>query len=204
MKLNKLAYIAFALILLAGFFWIQERSKASEHEFPKADASELWQHITEKSPYTVLKDDAWHFLPGWEGRKEGQSPHGAGIITYVNEIAYQAAKKKQTTLPNHSIVVKENYAPAAEGNKQSALWPNAKLGAVTVMYKIDDYNPEAGNWYWVKYRPDGSVDTKGDMKIAGKVQSCIGCHARGSGEANDYLIGYDLSAMMPAKAMTKK
>lgn len=198
MKLNKLFYFAFFAIILTGLILLQGRSKASMGDFPETDAAELWKYITETSPYTVLSGDAWHFLPGWEGRKEGQSPHGAGIATYVNAIAYKAAKKKQTTLPNHSIVVKENYAPAAKGNKQSALWPNAKLGAVTVMYKVDGYNPDASDWYWVKYRPDGSVDEKKDMKIAGKVESCIGCHAAASGADNDYMIGYDLAGLQPA------
>ncbi|NIR95141.1 MAG: cytochrome P460 family protein, partial [Gammaproteobacteria bacterium] len=132
-----------------------------------------------------MSDGDWHFLPGWEGRKEGQAPHGAGIITYVNDVGYQAALQKKSTLPEHTIVVKENYAPAVEGNKQSALWPNAKLAVVTVMYKVKGFNPEANDWYWVKYLPDGSVDEMKGMKLAGKPKGCIQCHASGGGKKND-------------------
>jgi len=25
----------------------------------------------------------------------------------------------------------------------------------TVMYKVEGYNPDAGDWFWVKYSPQG-------------------------------------------------
>ncbi len=200
---HKAGFICVALIIASAVL-LTGWTNPEPEEYPATDAEALWKFITEKSPYPVLADDAWHFLPGWEGRKPGRAPHGAGIATYVNSIAYQAVEKRATTLPNHSVVVKENYAPAAKGDKQSALWPNAKLAAVTVMYKVAGYNAEANDWYWVKYNPDGTVDEKDGMKIAGKVGSCINCHAAGSGAENDYLIGYDLSAMAPANAKSSR
>ncbi|PKN08127.1 MAG: hypothetical protein CVU73_09745, partial [Deltaproteobacteria bacterium HGW-Deltaproteobacteria-8] len=53
------------------------------------------------------------------------------------------------------------------------------LGAVTVMYKKKGFNPEAGDYMWLKYGPD--------MKIMaqGKADMCIQCH--GSAKANDYI-----------------
>jgi hypothetical protein len=42
--------------------------------------------------------------------------------------------------------------------------------AVTPMYKFKGYNPEAGDWFWGKYGPDGKV------MVAGKVNGCIECH----------------------------
>jgi hypothetical protein len=32
-----------------------------------------------------------------------------------------------------------------------------ELKAITVMYKIKDYNPADGDWFWVKYSPDGKA-----------------------------------------------
>ena len=103
----------------------------------------------------------------------GQSPHGAFVKTYLNRTAAGNAK----TLPQGSIIVKENYGKDAK-----------TLMAVTVMYRAEGFNPEAKDWYWVKYDPNGNVmrtpPEKGNMRIAGKFKSCIDCHA--GAEGNDY------------------
>ncbi len=66
-------------------------------------------------------------------------------------------------------MIKENYGP----DKKT-------LMAITAMYKTKGYNPTAGDWYWVKYNPDGSVANKstdaGVKHLAGRVQGCIRCH----------------------------
>jgi hypothetical protein len=41
------------------------------------------------------------------------------------------------------------------------------------MYKVKDYNPDAGDWFWAKYGPTGEV------MAAGKIDSCINCHRKG-------------------------
>jgi hypothetical protein len=62
-------------------------------------------------------------------------------------------------LPNGAIIVKENYMP------------DKKLDAVTVMYRVKGFDPEAGDWFWAKYTAKGAVEA------AGKVAMCSGCHA---------------------------
>ena len=52
------------------------------------------------------------------------------------------------------------------------------------MYKIKDYNPSAGDWYWVKYSLTGKAGPYG------KVQGCIGCHAVKAD--NDYITIHDI------------
>ena len=60
--------------------------------------------------------------------------------------------------------------------------------AVTVMYKTPNYNPDAGDWYWVKYLADGKDNQKatpmGNIRLAGKPKGCIECHA--DAEDGDY------------------
>jgi hypothetical protein len=68
---------------------------------------------------------------------------------------------------NNSIILKENYAP------------NKKLMAVTVMYKVKGYNPNDGDWFWVKY------DRNFKVLSEGKVPDCLGCHR--TVKNNDYL-----------------
>lgn len=56
---------------------------------------------------------------------------------------------------------------------------SAKFVALSVMYKIKGYNPEGGDWFWVKYSPDGKVEA------SGKVKGCIDCHSKQ--KDNDYI-----------------
>ena len=80
----------------------------------------------------------------------------------------RTAAGNKDTLPVGSIIIKENYSE------------NESLQAITVMYKNAGYNPGSGDWYWVKYNPDGSVPLSppeaGSMKLAGRVKGCIECH----------------------------
>ena len=131
-------------------------------EKPDPDAENLWTYITEKYPY-----EGWGFWPGQVGIYPGQSPHGAYLKLYANPVALKAAREGKP-LPDGSILVKENYAK----DKKT-------LMAVTPMYKVEGYNPEAGNWFWAKYGKDGKA------MVSGKVDSCINCHK--AGKAGDYL-----------------
>ncbi len=127
---------------------------------PAADAGGLWQHIAVDSSYTE-----WAAWPGMDGFLDSGAPHGNEVKIFVNDVA---AGSSTESMKNGAMVIKENYTPDRE------------LAAVTVMYKVDGYNPEAGDWFWAKYQPDGSVDA------AGKVEGCIQCH--GGAVHNDYLM----------------
>lgn len=119
-------------------------------------AKTLWQFL-QSQVYQM----SWHYIPGVPaGKYEGNPPHGAILRTFTNNIGFDALSKKEFPLPDGAIIVKENYMPDGE------------LAAVTVMQKIKGYNPEAGDWFWAKYAPDGTV------QVSGKVDSCIGCHAQ--------------------------
>lgn len=97
---------------------------------------------------------------------KGTEPHGMLLTTYVNDAALNSIKAKKG-LKNGAIIVKENYMP------------DKKLAAVTVLYKVKGYNPKAGDLFWMKYLPDGKIEA------SGKVDMCIGCHAKVMD--NDYL-----------------
>ncbi len=128
---------------------------------PLSDAGDLRHYITSHRPYKK-----WATWPGKGEMYEGTEPHGGLLTTYVNKIALNSIKKKQG-MTNNSIVIKENYAP------------NKMLMAVTVMYKVKGYNPEGGDWFWVKY------DAKFNTLAEGKVKGCLDCH--GTVKDNDYL-----------------
>ena len=75
-------------------------------------------------------------------------------------------------LPVGSIIVKENYAA------------DRSLKAITVMYKSKGFNPAAGDWFWAKYNPDGTVamSAADAMTLSGRVKACIDCHHSADGD----------------------
>ena len=128
---------------------------------PGPDAEKLYEYIMRYDPYRN-----WGMWPGKGKLYKGTEPHGALLTTFVNNTASYSINKKKG-LADSSIIVKENYTA------------DKKFVALTVMYKIKGYNPEGGDWFWVKYLPDGKVEA------SGKVKACIDCHAKQ--KDNDYL-----------------
>ncbi len=128
---------------------------------PGPDAEKLNEYIIKYNPYR-----AWSLWPGKGRLYKGTEPHGSLLTTFVNDNALSSIKKKKG-MADGSIIVKENYTA------------DKKFEALTVMYKIKGYNPEAGDWFWVKYTPDGKT------LASGKAEACISCH--GKKKDNDYI-----------------
>jgi len=128
---------------------------------PGPDAQKLYEYIMKSEPY-----QKWDLWPGKGKLYKGREPHGALLTTYVNNTARFSIKDKKG-MADDSIIVKENYSP------------DKKLMALTVMYKIKGYNPDAGDWFWAKYSPDGKVEA------SGKVKGCIDCHSKN--KDNDFI-----------------
>lgn len=162
-KTSFLVFLASLCLVVSGFSCAElgkmKEAKAREVE---ASGSAIWIYL-QKADYR----STWKMWPGKGKLYEGTQPHGAFLTTYINSIAYDAVNAKKGELPAGSIIVKENYAP------------DKKFVAMSVMYKVEGYNPEANNWFWVKYQLDGKIDAEG------KVERCIGCHT--TRKDNDYI-----------------
>lgn len=162
-KMRKTAAALAAFSLLA----IPAIVQAMSHEKPPAaEGKALYEYITQTSPY-----QQWSMWPGKEKLYPGTEPHGALLTTYVNDVALKGFKKWNGGLPDGAIIVKENYMP------------DKKLAAVTVMYKKAGFNPQAGDFFWLKYTPDGKIEAEG------KVEMCIGCHR--AAQKGDFLFTND-------------
>ncbi|MFP4623090.1 MAG: cytochrome P460 family protein, partial [Gemmatimonadota bacterium] len=72
-------------------------------------------------------------------------------------------------LPSGSIIVKDNFEP------------DSTMASVTVMYKVEGYAPDAGDWFWAKYGPEGEV------QASGHAQACLECHSEAAAD-HDYLM----------------
>jgi hypothetical protein len=126
----------------------------------------LWRHLVrEKAPYT-----RWASPPGKEGLRKAERPHGPLVRTYANAVAVADLKN----LPPGSILILEDYA---EGQKERT--------GIEVLYRVKGYDPKDGDWYWMKFREDGTVvrtpPDQGGRPIAGRVTSCIDCHRKAGG-----------------------
>jgi hypothetical protein len=117
----------------------------------------------------------------------GTHPHGAILDTIDGKL-----KVKRDT---NVVIVKRNYGGEGVSKTNVANNPSKYLKAVTVMYKRKGYDADNQDWFWVKYKPDGSLHTnpKG-VKLAGRVakgmpQGCIACHTAAPG--GDMVFNYD-------------
>ena len=129
---------------------------------PDTTAMSLWSHL-EAADYAVnfqLWPEKGELYPGTE-------PHGMLLTTYLNDVAFDALSSKAGTMPGGAIIVKENYMP------------DSVLAAITVMYKVDGYNADFGNWFFVKRLANGTIEA------SGRVPMCQACHSAQA--ANDYL-----------------
>lgn len=129
------------------------------------DAEAVYRYIKVLRPYS-----RWDLWPGKGKLYKGSQPHGAYLTTYINDTASLSIRRKESMRPG-SLIVKENYTPAK------------KLDTISVMYKVEGYNPAAGDWFWARYGDDGKV-----LK-AGKVQACIDCHS--ANKPNDFVMTED-------------
>ncbi len=127
---------------------------------PGADAAAIYKYITALDPY-----EKWDLWPGKKRMSKARPPLEL-VNTFVSENAMYSIRKGQTMIDS-SFVVTENYDE------------KRKFTALFVMYKIKDYNPSAGDWYWAQYGPRGKVVS------SGKVQACIDCHTKQKN--NDYI-----------------
>ena len=142
-----------------------------EMELPDTTGAALWAYL-ESSDYRA----SWELWPGKGELYVGQEPHGALLTTYLNPAAHAAVTGMAGSMPAGAIIVKENYMP------------DSTLAATTVMYKVEGYDPDHNDWYWVKRLADGTIE------VEGRGAGCIACH--GAQSANDFVFTGSLSGEM--------
>ena len=96
--------------------------------------------------------------------------HGSYVKLYMNRTAAGNASK----LPDGSVIVLENFDQFKS------------LDSISVMYRSDSYNKKSKNWYWVEYKPDGSLVQQISKNQSGVINSCIECHSGAGGGDMSY------------------
>lgn len=102
---------------------------------------------------------SWKTPPGWEGFWQSAGHDAEYVKYYANPTAMASFDNPKPG----AIIVKEQY----NDDKQ--------LKNMTVMKKIDGYDPENKDWYWAIASKSGEVSNGGAMS------ACISCHQRGDG-----------------------
>ncbi len=114
---------------------------------------------------------------------EGTEPHGAVLTTDRARITVNGV--------TGWVIVKKNFGPPGISVEKVEAEGEKHLKAVTVMFKRPGYDPDNKDWFWVKYRPDGSLDRNPAQRLlAGRIakganKGCIACHRNAEGE--DYV-----------------
>ena len=130
----------------------------------RAFEQQMWNYIK------ATRYDQWAPAGDDGDFRESDRPHGAFVKTYMNRIAAGNTAK----LPHGSVIIKENFSP------------DKKLAAITLMHRSKGFNPDANDWYWIKYNPDGTTammdSPMGKMAIGGKAKGCIECHSGADGD----------------------
>jgi len=153
-------------------------------ETDQEDAAHLW---------AALKQDN---LVGSDMKRAriypGTPPHGKILETL----------HQQVTVDGHTgmAIIKRNYRGPDATVASVEANPEKYLKAVTVMFKREaGYDPEDKDWFWAKYKPNGSLHTMSkmgmDIHLAGRVakgkdKGCISCHKGAPG--GDFVFGPDI------------
>lgn len=167
--------ILFFILIASSFYKLQEMPFGG-----KADvkfANDLWQ--------AVKGYESWMTRSNFY---EGHSPHGKILRNYFSIVKVDGK--------NYPVIIKDNFG--GEGASLTSVSENSTkyLVAITLMVKRSDgYDTDNQNWFWVKYKQDGTIDknNKGIL-LAGRVAKgmdtgCINCHAKAKGD--DYYYNND-------------
>lgn len=127
-------------------------------------AAALFSLITVADPY-----EEWERFPGLDGIIESAAPHGPMARVFINAQVTGALTNFTGLLPDGSIIVKENIGESSTG----------KADALTIMWKVQGFDPDNNDWFWANVTPEGAVNAEG------MIEGCVNCHARV--RANDFV-----------------
>ena len=145
----------FLLLTISLFYGCENDEGKSEDE---KTAEDIWQEIQGYSNWGQALD--------WSGVKASlDGTHGNFVQIWLNQEALPSFEDSTSAnLPYGSISVKEGYS-SSDGTS---------INTITVMKKIEGFDPDHGDWFWASFDPNG------DVNKAGSISSCYNCHASGT------------------------
>ncbi|MFA9375016.1 MAG: cytochrome P460 family protein [Poseidonibacter sp.] len=159
MKIDILKITALAFVISSATLFAQENTKAN---FGTQEDVEYSKYLWEKLEATKL--------------------NSTKAIVYVAGPSHDRIREVlESKIDGNRVIVARNYdgddIRMSKVRKDRAKY----LQSIDVMIKKEGYNPKYANWYWAKFKADGTLhETDQKVKIAGKVSSCIACHINSS------------------------
>lgn len=120
----------------------------------------------------IMQDDPyqdWAQFPDHQGTFESVLPHGPMSQVFINNVVESALENFDGSLPDGSIIVKENIGTS----------PEVTEAALTVMWKVAGFEPNNNDWFWTNMTPNGEIVNEGN------VASCTACHS--GARENDFV-----------------
>jgi hypothetical protein len=153
-----------------------EPAFVSGEPLPEATGAALADYVLNVSPYTEWGSWPMQNMDDFSGFLVSESPHGTTVRIFVNDRGVNALDREMPKgYPYGTIVVKEGY----DGTPDN---PGDVTG-LSIMYKVEGFNPDGGDWFWLSAAPDGTVN------VEGMVEGCQNCH--GTLGDQDYVMRFN-------------
>ena len=135
---------------------------AAEDGSDTADGQSETDAMTEDMLAAMEGYESWSQTDPWTGiQTSSDGTHGSHVQIWVNDIA---AGSEDTDAAYGSLIVKRGYDGETDADARDF---------VTAMWKVEGYDTDNGEWFWLNAGDDGSI------AVAGGSSSCYGCHASG-------------------------
>jgi hypothetical protein len=177
--------------------------KSLDHQSDSAKETKKHTLFAEKFWSYLLSNNYKHWSPPKgkstdfvANQNPATNPHGVYTKSYVN----RTATASTNGFAHESTLVVENYRS------------DRSLESIAVMYRSRGFNPQANDWFWAVYNPDGSIKQMSGAdfaqvqnsnglrqasaytspkKLVGRTTTCIKCHTQAAG--NDLVFSNDRS-----------
>lgn len=125
-------------------------------------AKELWKEIEKIDFY---KENALIY--------SGSAPHGPLKAVLEKEIF------------GYRTIIKKEYSEFDHNKEDIKKHQEKHLRTICVMIKKEGFDKKNKDWFWLRYKKDGQLDSISNIKMLGKFPACINCHKSASGK--DYV-----------------
>ncbi len=176
MKTKILSTAVFALFLTTTVYAGSMEKKDNIHKMDDMNKMEKME-----APFGGEKDVAFS-QELWK-KLEATNLNSTSATPYVGGPPHGPVREVlEGKIDGKRVIVKRNYGGEGVSIDNVKKDRSKYLKAVTIMIKKDGYDAKNKDWYWAKYKADGSLHTTPNgEKIAGKFPGCIACHQSASG-----------------------
>ena len=190
MKTAKIV-LGMAIVALLGVGTLSAEGMKKGHDAPGKPAMEKKMM---KPPFGTAEDIAFAKEMWWKLHAKGYDALHNNL--YVGGPPHGKVREVMEGIIDGKLVIaKTNYGGKDITIDKVKADPKKYLKAVTIMVKVPGYDPDDQDWFWAKYKADGTLfANEKKMELAGRVAKgmpvgCISCHQSASG--SDFVFSHN-------------